>query len=61
MGIRSFAAELLPSALNLRLRGLDVDALPATSPTSFAELSERLGYLSKAEVKQVREAYKFAD
>ncbi len=61
MGIRSFAAELLPSALNLRLRGLDVDALPATSPTSFAELSERLGYLSKAEVKQVREAFKFAD
>ena len=61
MGIRSFAAELLPSALNLRLRGLDVDALPATSPASFAQLTERLGYLGKADLKLVREAFKFAD
>jgi GTP pyrophosphokinase/guanosine-3',5'-bis(diphosphate) 3'-pyrophosphohydrolase len=61
MGIRSFAADLLPSALNLRLRGLDVDAVPAETPTSFAQLHEQLGYLSKAELKQVREAYRFAD
>ena len=61
MGIRSFAAELLPSALNLRLRGLDVEALPRTTPSSFAELSERLAYLGKADLRQVREAFRFAD
>jgi GTP diphosphokinase / guanosine-3',5'-bis(diphosphate) 3'-diphosphatase len=61
MGIRSFAAELLPSALNLRLRGFDVDALPARTPENFADLTNTLGYLSKADLKQVREAFKFAD
>jgi GTP diphosphokinase / guanosine-3',5'-bis(diphosphate) 3'-diphosphatase len=61
MGIRSFAAELLPSALNLRLRGFDVNALPQKTPDNFAQLSDALAYLSKAELKQVREAYKFAD
>ena len=61
MGIRSFAAELLPSALNLRLRGFDVDALPTQTPDNFADLSDKLGYLSKAEQKQIREAFKFAD
>ena len=61
MGIRSFAAELLPAALSLRQRGFDVDALPKTTPATFAELAERLSYLGKAEQRQVREAFKFAD
>ncbi|MBL8328679.1 MAG: bifunctional (p)ppGpp synthetase/guanosine-3',5'-bis(diphosphate) 3'-pyrophosphohydrolase [Rubrivivax sp.] len=61
MGIRSFAAELLPSALNLKLFGFDVDALPLTTPSSFAELTERLSYLGKSDLKLVREAFKFAD
>ena len=61
MGIRSFAAELLPSALHMRLRGFDVEALPRTTPSSFAELSERLAYLGKADLRQVREAFRFAD
>jgi guanosine-3',5'-bis(diphosphate) 3'-pyrophosphohydrolase len=62
MSIRSFAADLLPAALH----GL---ARPAPLPNpaqhaevmTFAELSEKLGYLSKADLKKVREAYKFAD
>jgi len=64
MGIRSLAAELLPSAL----QGLGrithapaLDATPAANVTTFAALSEKLGYLSKADQRQVREAFKFAD
>jgi guanosine-3',5'-bis(diphosphate) 3'-pyrophosphohydrolase len=63
MGIRSLAAELLPSAL----QGLGRIALPhAATPTaaeasSFAALTDKLAYLSKADLKQVRDAYKFAD
>ncbi len=34
---------------------------PVTEASSFAALADKLGYLSKAELKQVREAYKFAD
>jgi guanosine-3',5'-bis(diphosphate) 3'-pyrophosphohydrolase len=61
MGIRSFAAELLlPSALQPRTRA-PADAGPKTEAASFAALSDKLGYLSKAEIKQIREAYKFAD
>jgi GTP diphosphokinase / guanosine-3',5'-bis(diphosphate) 3'-diphosphatase len=62
MGIRSLAAELLPSAL----QGLGRIALPqqATSTveaSSFAALTDKLSYLSKADLRQVRDAYKFAD
>jgi guanosine-3',5'-bis(diphosphate) 3'-pyrophosphohydrolase len=61
MGIRSFAAELLlPSALQPRTR-TPADAGPKTEVASFAALSDKLSYLSKAEIKQIREAYKFAD
>jgi GTP diphosphokinase / guanosine-3',5'-bis(diphosphate) 3'-diphosphatase len=62
MGIRSFAAELLlPAALQPKPRTQAVDTTPKTEAASFAALSDKLGYLSKAEIKQIREAYKFAD
>jgi GTP pyrophosphokinase/guanosine-3',5'-bis(diphosphate) 3'-pyrophosphohydrolase len=61
MGIRSFAAELLPSALQLRPRASELNAKPQPTPASFAALADRLGYLAKADVKKIREAYKFAD
>jgi guanosine-3',5'-bis(diphosphate) 3'-pyrophosphohydrolase len=60
MSIRSFAADLLPA----KLHGLARASAPAaeTSEVStFAALSEKLGYLGKADLKLVREAYKFAD
>ena len=61
MGIRSFAAELLlPSALQPRSRA-PADSGPKAEAASFAALSDKLNYLSKAEIKQIREAYKFAD
>ena len=61
MGIRSFAAELLlPSALQPRTRA-PADISAKTEAASFAALSDKLSYLSKAEIKQIREAYKFAD
>jgi guanosine-3',5'-bis(diphosphate) 3'-pyrophosphohydrolase len=59
MGIRSFAAELLPNALLAPAR--DKAATARKDVTDFAALTDKLGYLSKAEVKQVREAFKFAD
>ncbi len=62
MGIRSFAAELLlPAALQPRPRPAALDGTPRAEAASFAALAERLGYLSKAEIKLIREAYKFAD
>ena len=65
MGIRSFAAELLlPAVLQARHR----NTAPAPGyrdarddVSTFAALQDKLGYLSKAEVKLIREAYKFAD
>lgn len=59
MGIRSLAAELLPSALQTRARG-EPDKSSAQA-ASFAALTDKLDYLSKADIKKVREAYKFAD
>jgi GTP pyrophosphokinase/guanosine-3',5'-bis(diphosphate) 3'-pyrophosphohydrolase len=59
VGLRSFAADLLPNGLLAQAR--DKPAAPAADARDFAALNERLGYLSKAEVKLVREAYKFAD
>jgi GTP pyrophosphokinase/guanosine-3',5'-bis(diphosphate) 3'-pyrophosphohydrolase len=62
MGIRSFAAELLlPAALQPRPRPAALDGTPRAEAVSFAALAERLGYLSKADIKLIREAYKFAD
>ena len=63
MGFRSLAAELLPAALQGLQRAtlLPPDTGPATEASSFAALTEKLAYLSKADFKQVREAYKFAD
>jgi GTP diphosphokinase / guanosine-3',5'-bis(diphosphate) 3'-diphosphatase len=61
MGLRSFAAELLPSAM-LGLHRASEPAPPlGPAPSSFAGLAERLGYLAKVDLKKVREAYKFAD
>ena len=62
MDFRSLAAELLPAALQGRPRAV-LAPTPAESAeaSSFATLADKLGYLSKAELKQVREAYKFAD
>jgi GTP pyrophosphokinase/guanosine-3',5'-bis(diphosphate) 3'-pyrophosphohydrolase len=63
MGIRSLAAELLPSALT-GLPRLALGKAPepaAPEAATFAALADKLGYLTKAEIKQVREAYKFAD
>ena len=61
MGFRSLAAELLPSALLQPARDRAAQAQPRTEANDFAALADKLGYLSKAELKQVREAYKFAD
>jgi GTP diphosphokinase / guanosine-3',5'-bis(diphosphate) 3'-diphosphatase len=65
MGFRSLAAELLPTAL----MGLQrVSAAPPAAPAApspeaenFDALAAKVAYLGKAEQKQVREAYKFAD
>ncbi|MBK6471784.1 MAG: bifunctional (p)ppGpp synthetase/guanosine-3',5'-bis(diphosphate) 3'-pyrophosphohydrolase [Betaproteobacteria bacterium] len=63
MSLRSLAAELLPAALHGLQRAPLVQAQPAPSSevSSFAALLDKLAYLSKADVKMVREAYKFAD
>ena len=63
MGLRSLAAELLPAALQGLQRAplVPMDASPATEASSFASLTGKLAYLSKADLKLVREAYKFAD
>ena len=61
MGIRSFAADLLPHALQLSPRAAQPKGVERPDASSFAALADRLGYLGKAELRQVREAYKFAD
>ena len=62
MGIRSFAADLLPSALQGKARApAPAQVISAPEVSSFAELSDKLSYLGKADLKQVRDAYKFAD
>src|SRR5471030_1711617 len=60
MSIRSFAADLLPAKLHGLARA-PVAASQQAEVATFAELSEKLGYLSKSDLKKVREAYKFAD
>jgi len=62
MGIRSFAAELLPSALQGFQRvTAAAPAAPKPQAASFAALLDKLSYLGKPELKLIREAYKFAD
>jgi GTP pyrophosphokinase/guanosine-3',5'-bis(diphosphate) 3'-pyrophosphohydrolase len=62
MGIRSLAAELLPSALQgLGRIAQAPQPLTVTEASTFAALTDKLGYLSKADLRQVRDAYKFAD
>jgi GTP diphosphokinase / guanosine-3',5'-bis(diphosphate) 3'-diphosphatase len=63
MGLRSLAAELLPAALQGLQRAplVPADLSPAAEASSFAALLDKLGYLSKPDLKLVREAYKFAD
>lgn len=61
MGIRSLAAELLPAALQGRQRAAAEPPAAPAEAQSFAALTDKLSYLSKADLKLVREAYKFAD
>ena len=62
MGIRSFAAELLlPAVLQAKHRNTAPAAGAKDEVATFAALQDKLGYLSKADVKLIREAYKFAD
>jgi guanosine-3',5'-bis(diphosphate) 3'-pyrophosphohydrolase len=61
MGIRSLAAELLPSALQGLQRAVSSPAPKSPQVASFATLTDKLGYLSKAEHKKVLEAFRFAD
>jgi GTP pyrophosphokinase/guanosine-3',5'-bis(diphosphate) 3'-pyrophosphohydrolase len=61
VGIRSFAADLLPSALLQSARERPASPVPRAEASDFAALTGKLGYLSKADLRQVREAYKFAD
>ncbi|MDM4764583.1 bifunctional (p)ppGpp synthetase/guanosine-3',5'-bis(diphosphate) 3'-pyrophosphohydrolase [Pelomonas sp. SE-A7] len=61
MGFRSFAAARLPAALTgLAVLRSQPEPTPAEA-ASFDALVHRLSYLSKADIKRVREAYKFAD
>ncbi|CAD5369278.1 bifunctional (p)ppGpp synthetase II and guanosine-3',5'-bis pyrophosphate 3'-pyrophosphohydrolase [Rubrivivax sp. A210] len=63
MSLRSFAADLLPAALQGLQRVSLAPSLTglAGEVSSFAGLTEKIGYLAKADLKLVREAYKFAD
>src|SRR6201992_4486914 len=61
MSIWSFAADLLPAKLHSTLARTPAATPPQAEVTTFAELSEKLTYLSKADLKKVREAYKSAD
>ncbi len=62
MSLRSLAAELLPSALQGLHRASPVKVEPqAPEASSFAALTDKLSYLSKADLKLIREAYKFSD
>jgi GTP pyrophosphokinase/guanosine-3',5'-bis(diphosphate) 3'-pyrophosphohydrolase len=61
MGIRSLAAEFLPSALQGLQRAVSAPPEKSAPTPSFAALTAKLGYLPKAEQKKVLEAYKFAD
>jgi GTP diphosphokinase / guanosine-3',5'-bis(diphosphate) 3'-diphosphatase len=63
MSLRSLAADLLPAALQSLQRSpsVQVERKALVEASSFAQLTEKLGYLSKNDLKLVREAYKFSD
>jgi GTP diphosphokinase / guanosine-3',5'-bis(diphosphate) 3'-diphosphatase len=62
VGIRSFAVDLLPNALQqMSARASAAKPVDRTEAATFQALTDKLGYLSKAEIRQVREAFKFAD
>jgi len=62
MGLRSLAADLLPTALQGGLWAGRASGLqPQPEVASFAALNEVLSYLPKGDLKLVREAFKFAD
>src|SRR5512145_2326229 len=61
MGIRSLAAELLPSALGLQRAAFAPPPEKSAPAASFAALTGKLGYLGKAEHRQVLDAFRFAD
>ena len=62
VSIRSFAVDLLPNALQPRAaRSAAAKPVERVEVATFAALTDKLGYLSKAELRQVREAFKFAD
>src|SRR6218665_519287 len=62
MGFRSFAVARLPAAFT-GLPGLRGSAPAPTvaEAASFATLTHKLDYLDAADIKRIREAYKFAD
>lgn len=64
MGIRSFAAErLLPGLpkFGSNSSSAQASATDKAEAASFATLTAKLDYLGKADLKRVRDAYKFAD
>ncbi|MDY0746523.1 bifunctional (p)ppGpp synthetase/guanosine-3',5'-bis(diphosphate) 3'-pyrophosphohydrolase [Paucibacter sp. R3-3] len=63
MGLRSFAAARLPAALSglSGFRASEPAEPTVAEAASFDALVPRLNYLPKADVKRIREAYKFAD
>ena len=62
MGLRSFAAARLPAFAGLPGRKPAPEPEPtAAEAASFDALLHRLSYLPKADIKRIREAYKFAD
>jgi len=61
MSLRSLAAELLPAALQGLQRLPHLGTADKPEASSFAALNEKLSYLSKSDLKLVREAWKFAD
>ncbi|MED5621139.1 RelA/SpoT family protein [Ideonella sp. BN130291] len=64
MGIRSFAAEhLLPGLPRFggTAPAASSSATDKAEAASFATLTAKLDYLGKADIKRVRDAYKFAD
>jgi guanosine-3',5'-bis(diphosphate) 3'-pyrophosphohydrolase len=61
MSIRSLAAEFLPSAFQGLQRVVSTPTDKAPQVASYAALTDKLGYLSKADHKKVLEAFKFAD
>src|SRR5471032_3650775 len=60
MSVQTCALPILPAKLHGLARA-PIATSQQAEVTTFAELSEKLGYLSKSDLKKVREAYKFAD